>query len=120
MEIEEKSNLLIIYLNRDEDLFAQLNDVIRIYRLLTVKISGFGYLKRLEYGLLSKIDPLFLNKFLIEDLITVTSLSGMIYNKDINLMITSVDKDNNKHIGRFISGVVAESFTIFLEVMKTE
>ncbi|AKX34013.1 hypothetical protein SLITO_v1c03590 [Spiroplasma litorale] len=120
MEIEEKSNQLIVYLENDEDLFAQITEIIRLYRLVTVRLTGYGYLKRLEYGVLSTVEPFFLNKHLIEDLITVPTVNGMIYNKDVNLMISSVDKDNNKQVGRLISGVVVDSFTLFFDVLATE
>ncbi|ASP28119.1 hypothetical protein SCORR_v1c03450 [Spiroplasma corruscae] len=120
MEIEEKSNLLIVYLKKDEDIFLQLTEITRIYRLIKARITGFGYLNRLEYGILSTVEPLFLTKNLIEDFITVSSINGMIYNKDTNLMINSVDKQKQIHLGRFISGLVADSFTIFLNIIETE
>ncbi|WP_342258393.1 PCC domain-containing protein [Spiroplasma endosymbiont of Dioctria linearis] len=120
MLVKEKSNLLVIFLENGEDIDQQIQNIIREYKLIDAKITGYGYLKRLEYGVLSQIDPFFLSKLLKEGLITVTNLNGMVDNRESAIMVSSVDDKFERHQGRLISGVVANSFNIILEIYKTE
>ncbi|AUB31475.1 hypothetical protein [Spiroplasma floricola] len=120
MIVREKSNLLVVYLEQGEELEAQIQNIIREYKLIDAKISGYGYLGRMEYGVLSQSDPFFLAKILKEGLLTVTDINGMIDNREPSIMISSVDDKFERHQGRLISGNVVNSFNIILEIYKTE
>ncbi|AGR41048.1 hypothetical protein [Spiroplasma taiwanense] len=120
MIVNEKSNLLIVYFETGEEVINQISNIIREYKLIDAKISGYGYLERIEYGVLSQIDPFFLSKHLQEGLITVTDFLGMIENREFNIMVSSVDSNFLRHQGKLISGIVINSFTLILEILTTE
>ncbi|WP_338985566.1 hypothetical protein [Spiroplasma endosymbiont of Diplazon laetatorius] len=120
MIVREKSNLLVVYLEQGDVIDQELQNIVREYKLIDAKITGYGYLGRMEYGVLSQSDPFFLSKILKEGLLTVTNINGMIDNREQTIMVNSVDDKFERHQGRLISGVVINSFNIVLEIYKTE
>ncbi|AGR42053.1 hypothetical protein [Spiroplasma diminutum] len=120
MLVKEKSNLLVVYLESGEDIEQQIQNIVREYKLIDAKITGYGYLQRMEYGVLAQVDPFFLSKILKEGLVTVTNINGLVDNRESSIMINAVDDKFERHQGRLISGIVVNSFNIILEIYKTE
>jgi|GEM_PF-3167876 len=120
MEIREKGNLLIIHLIKGEDVIVCMQNIIRQYLIIDAKISGYGYFNRIEYGILVESDPLFFKKFLCEKLITASSVVGLIDNREVAIMINSIDQDNNRHTGKLLLATVELETVIILDIIKTK
>ncbi len=120
MEIREKGNLIILYFEKNEDLFSMLNNVVREYMIIDAKITGFGFFKRMEFGILTQTEPLFFGKSLVEKLVTVSGVQGLIDNRDVSIMFHGVDAEKNNYNGKLFSAETIESFVMTLDILKTE
>ncbi|ARU91660.1 hypothetical protein SCLARK_001088 [Spiroplasma clarkii] len=92
----------------------------REYVIIDAKISGYGYFSRIEYGILAESDPLFFSKHQCEKLVTAPMLFGMIDNREVNLLISSVDLENKNHFGKLYSGMVELESVLVLDILKTD
>ncbi|AHI52806.1 hypothetical protein [Spiroplasma culicicola] len=120
MEVREKANILMVYLNKDEELITSLQEVIRKYMLIDAKVSGHGFFNRIEYGILTQSDPIFFSKNLVEKFVTSTILYGVIDNRELSLNINAIDEDKTAHLGKLISAHCELETIIILDIWKTE
>ncbi|QEH61750.1 hypothetical protein SCHIN_v1c05530 [Spiroplasma chinense] len=120
MEIREKANLLMIYFAKDEEIMTSIQNVIREYMIIDARVFGHGYFKRMEYGILSKSDPIFFSKYLVEKLVTVTNIQGIIENRELSVMINSVDEQKEMHSGKLFTAVAENEMIITLDILKTD
>ncbi|AOG60341.1 hypothetical protein SHELI_v1c03880 [Spiroplasma helicoides] len=120
MEVREKGQYLMLYFDKGEEIVEGITNATREYTIIDGRISGTGHINRLEYGVLTNADPIFFTKSLVEKLLTVTSFFGKIENREISLMINSVDQEYVIHMGKVFRATAEVETIIFLEVLKTD
>ncbi|QBQ07631.1 hypothetical protein SGLAD_v1c04320 [Spiroplasma gladiatoris] len=120
MQVRERADFIILYFSKNEDIIAEINKVVREYMITEAKVTGSGYLNRLEYGILAESDPIFFKKFLVEKLLTVTNFQGRILERELSLMINAVDSENIYHSGKVFSTNTENDLIMTMQVLRTE
>lgn len=120
MVIKERSNLLIVELNDGDSVLNQLDEIIKAFKILEGRVSGFGFVNRLEYGVLQEADPIFFNKFFKEELITVSNFIGRIDNREYNVYFSATNGVGENYNGKLISAVASSKFEMIIDIYKTE
>ncbi|WP_338984191.1 hypothetical protein [Spiroplasma endosymbiont of Othius punctulatus] len=119
MELREKGLDLIVYLKTGDKISDIIKKVVREYKIIDAKITGYGWLHFLEYGVLVKSDPIFSEKNHLIELVTVGSLIGLIAEREMELMVIASTK-SKQHIGEFINGTVENNFSIIISIIKND
>ncbi|QGS51873.1 PCC domain-containing protein [Spiroplasma tabanidicola] len=120
MEVRERADFIILYFDKNEDIIVELEKVVREYMIIEAKVTGSGYLNRLEYGVLTQSDPIFFSKYLVDKLLTVTNFHGRILERELSLMVNAIDSDNVIHSGKVFSTNTEIDLILTLEVLRTE
>ncbi|QHX35887.1 hypothetical protein STIUS_v1c03330 [Spiroplasma sp. TIUS-1] len=119
MELREKGLDLIVYLNTGEEISKIINKIVREYKIIDAKVTGYGWLSFLEYGVLIENDPIFSQKNHLIELVTVGSLIGLVEEHEMKLMVSAATK-KGQHIGEFINGTVVNEFSLTISIIKND
>ncbi|WP_338970750.1 PCC domain-containing protein [Spiroplasma endosymbiont of Labia minor] len=120
MEIKKQGSYLVVTINNGDSITESLEKTIRTYGIIDGIVSGFGYSSMLQLGAMEKVDPLFYNKQVYEELITINNITGFVSNRSWHIHMQITDKEFNQSGGHFIAGVAWMDTYITINVLKTE
>lgn len=119
MQSQEKDNLIIARFFKEEDVYQQLESVLKKHKVETaIIVSGIGQLKEAELGFFKEKGD-YCPQRLREphELVSLQGFVSLGESYDFHLHAVLSDKDKNTVGGHFISGVV--SVTLEIALLKT-